>query len=87
MLDDGGRRVEVVLSPTRQRLLSQSLHMPYTWVELQFYGYTPADQQRFLERFDRAKPALADIDGDGKLDLLVGTADGHVMYFQTVGTA
>ncbi len=26
-------------------------------------------------------PALADLDGDGDLDLLAGEADGHLVYF------
>ena len=32
-------------------------------------------------------PALADLDGDGDLDLILGTAEGDLRVFQNVGTA
>jgi len=34
-----------------------------------------------------AAPTLADIDGDGDLDALVGASDGNSYYFQNTGTA
>ncbi|WP_162801407.1 SwmB domain-containing protein, partial [Azospirillum brasilense] len=34
-----------------------------------------------------AKPALADIDGDGDLDLLAGNAGGDIVVYRNVGTA
>lgn len=36
---------------------------------------------------DFATPQLYDVDGDNKLDLLVGEQDGRVRYFQNTGTA
>uniref|UniRef100_UPI0034DE4E38 FG-GAP-like repeat-containing protein n=1 Tax=Candidatus Thiodubiliella endoseptemdiera TaxID=2738886 RepID=UPI0034DE4E38 len=35
---------------------------------------------------DRSKPTLADIDGDGDLDLVVGESDGTLKYYQNTGT-
>ncbi|NYT26818.1 MAG: VCBS repeat-containing protein [Candidatus Thiodubiliella endoseptemdiera] len=35
---------------------------------------------------DRSKPTLADIDGDGDLDLVVGESDGTFKYYQNTGT-
>jgi hypothetical protein len=34
-----------------------------------------------------SKPTLADLDGDGDLDLLVGNLDGNLVYFENTGTA
>ncbi|WP_369178915.1 FG-GAP-like repeat-containing protein [Candidatus Thiodubiliella endoseptemdiera] len=35
---------------------------------------------------DSSKPTLADIDGDGDLDLVVGESDGTLKYYQNTGT-
>jgi Ca2+-binding RTX toxin-like protein len=35
----------------------------------------------------QSTPVFADIDGDGDLDLVVGTTDGTLSYFQNTGTA
>ncbi len=40
----------------------------------------------FAEAIERAKPALGDMDGDGDLDLIVGTAQGQLVYFENQGT-
>jgi len=36
---------------------------------------------------NRSTPAVADLDGDGDLDVLVGAADGTLLYFRNTGSA
>jgi uncharacterized protein (DUF2141 family) len=59
----------------------------HAWQRIYYAALDGKESLLFVERFDRAKPALADIDGDGKLDLFLGAAEGRVMFFQNVGTA
>jgi FG-GAP-like repeat len=40
-----------------------------------------------LKNLREAAPVVADWDGDGKLDLLLGDEDGHIFWFRNIGTA
>ncbi len=53
-----------------------------------FYGRLDGQESLlFADSFERAKPALGDLDGDGDLDMVIGTADGKLMYFENQGDA
>ncbi|HEX5069429.1 MAG TPA: FG-GAP-like repeat-containing protein, partial [Vicinamibacterales bacterium] len=54
------------------------------WGEAQ-PGYRQAQSLKLVDAFHLA-PALGDLDGDGDLDLLVGTWNQDVRYFQNQGT-
>ena len=65
----------------------QGQPVEHTW-KRQYYGILDGQEGlMFAERFDRAKPALGDLDGDGDLDLLLGTGEGRIMVFENQGTA
>ncbi|MGV3640564.1 MAG: FG-GAP-like repeat-containing protein, partial [Adhaeribacter sp.] len=44
-------------------------------------------QHDMIDAGEQSAPALADLDGDGDQDLLVGTRPGRIWFFRNVGTA
>jgi FG-GAP-like repeat len=53
-------------------------HRVFSWRQSQRFRFADVDSY--------AHPALADLDGDGDLDLLVGAGDGTLALFENVGT-
>ncbi len=50
------------------------------------FFYETSDFQQ-IQAGTFTSPELADVNGDGKIDLLVGNQNGHVLYFENTGTA
>ena len=53
VIDDGARRLVIQLSPEGRRRIA-ALSLPTTQVHFTFSGYSPADVEQFMARFDRA---------------------------------
>jgi len=53
---------------------------------LQLYG-VKTDLGDFMNSESACVPTLADVDGDGDLDFLTGTATGEISYYQNIGSA
>ena len=53
VIGSGARNVVIVLEAERERVLSETVRIPYTPLELAFYGYSAEDRDSFERRFDR----------------------------------
>ncbi|MBI4081061.1 MAG: VCBS repeat-containing protein [Candidatus Lambdaproteobacteria bacterium] len=59
----------------------------HTWRRIYYGELDGKESLLFGGDFSRAKPTLGDLDGNGTADLVLGTAQGHLLYFENQGTA
>jgi len=48
--------------------------------------FTQANGRDLLVPSGRSSPAVMDVDGDGKKDLLTGNTDGQILFYKNIGT-
>ncbi|MHB8745256.1 MAG: FG-GAP-like repeat-containing protein [Gammaproteobacteria bacterium] len=78
-------RRRVVAAAVRRALLAGVLATQVlpAWADTSKLIFNNPDE---LTQVVGSKPVLVDIDGDGKLDIFVGTNAGTILYFQNIGT-
>ncbi|MEE8394835.1 MAG: VCBS repeat-containing protein [bacterium] len=65
----------------------QQRDLVHTWKRIYYGKIDGRERLLFGGRWERLKPALGDLDGDGDEELLVGGADGRILFFENRGTA